>query len=155
MTKPPPELSEFLFRYATAVQSLALGLRKVIHADMAPCHEYIFEMRSKVVLIYSSTDRVIADGICLISVLPRHVTLGFLRGVDLDDPTGMLKGAGKAMRHIQLTSLADLDQPEIRAYLRQARKNAGIKRSRQAAEAVTTRAKPRLAAKRSAWPQLF
>ena len=31
MTAPPPELLEFLYRYDRAVQTLALGLRKVVH----------------------------------------------------------------------------------------------------------------------------
>jgi hypothetical protein len=70
MARPPRELFEFLFRYDPAVQSLALGLRKVVHEEMAPCHEYIFEMRSKVVLLYSATERVIADGICALTCSP-------------------------------------------------------------------------------------
>src|SRR5260370_41610646 len=77
MTRPPRELLEFLDRYDPGIQSLALGLRKVVHEEMAPCHEYIFEMRSKVVLLYGATERVIADGICNIHVFARHVLLGF------------------------------------------------------------------------------
>ena len=96
MTRPPRELLEFLDRYDPGIQSLALGLRKVVHEEMAPCHEYIFEMRSKVVLLYGATERVIADGICNINVFARHVLLGFPRGTDLDDPAGVLQGAGKA-----------------------------------------------------------
>jgi hypothetical protein len=155
MTKPPPELLEFLHRYDPAVQSLALGLRKVVHQEMAPCHEYIFEMRSKVVLLYGATERVIADGICNISVFAKHVTLGFPRGTDLDDPAGVLQGAGKTMRHITVKRLSDLDQPEIRAYLRQARKRAGLTRRRRAADEVVTRVKQKSPAKRPAWPQTF
>jgi Domain of unknown function (DU1801) len=155
MTKPPPELLEFLHRYDPAVQSLALGLRKVVHQEMAPCHEYIFEMRSKVVLLYGATERVIADGICNIGVFAKHVTLGFPRGTDLDDPAGVLQGAGKTMRHITVKRLSDLDQPEIRAYLRQARKRAGLTRRRRAADEVVTRVKQKSPAKRPAWPQTF
>jgi hypothetical protein len=141
MRRPPRELLDFLYRYDSAVQSLALGLRNVVHEEMAPCHEYIFEMRSKVVLLYGATERIIADGICHISVFARHVTLGFPRGVDLDDPAGILQGTGKAMRHIRLTKLSDLDRPEIRACFRQARKRAGLKRRRPGDE-VVTRVKP-------------
>src|SRR5688572_33478746 len=111
MDAPPRELLEFLYRYDRGVQTLALGLRKVIHEEMAPCHEYIFEMRSKVVLLYGATEKVIADGICNISVFARHVTLGFPRGKDLNDPAGVLRGTGKAMRHMRLQTLSDLDRP--------------------------------------------
>jgi hypothetical protein len=156
MTRPPPELLEFLYRYDPGVQSLALGVRKVVHEEMAPCHEYIFEMRSKVVLLYGATERVIADGICNIGVFARHVTLGFPRGTDLDDPAGALQGTGKTMRHIRLTKLLDLDRPEIRRYLRQARKNAGLKRRRRgSADEVVTRVKKKSPPRRPAWPQTF
>src|SRR5207245_10519559 len=94
MTSPPRELLEFLYRYDSDIQSLALGLRKVVHEEMAPCHEYIFEMRSKVVL-YGATERVIADGICNIHVFARHVLLGFPRGTDLDDPAGVLQAPAR------------------------------------------------------------
>ena len=142
MTTPPPELLEFLYRYDPRIQSLALGLRKVIHEEMAPCYEYIFEMRSKVVLLYGATERVIADGICNIGVFTRHVTLGFPHGADFDDPAGVLQGTGKGMRHIRLQDLSDLKRPEIRRYLRQARKQAGLEpRRHRAADEVVTRVK--------------
>jgi hypothetical protein len=146
MARPPRELVEFLFRYDPAIQSLALGLRAVVHDEMAPCHEYIFEMRSKVVLVYGATERVIADGICNIGVFRRHVTLGFPRGADLSDPAGVLRGTGKAMRHIALQKLSDLDRPEIRAFLRKARNHAGLKRARPGmADEVVTRVKQKSA----------
>jgi hypothetical protein len=156
MTKPPRELLEFLYRYDPAVQSLALGLRKVVHEEMTPCHEYIFEMRSKVVLLYGATERVIEDGICYINVFARHVLLGFPRGTDLDDPAGVLQGTGKAMRHITLKKLSDLDRPEIREYLRQARKRAGLKRRRhRTGDEVVTRVKQQSPTRRPVWPLTF
>src|SRR5438094_2054256 len=131
MTKPPRELLDFLYRYDPRIQSLALGLRKVVLEELAPCHEYIFAMRSKVVLLYGATEHVIRDGICQIGVFTRHVTLAFPRGADLTDAHGMLKGSGKAMRHLRLDRLSDLDRPELRAYIREARKRAGVARGRQ------------------------
>jgi uncharacterized protein DUF1801 len=141
-TRPPGELLEFLHRYAPPIQSLALGVRRLIHDELAPCHEYIFDMRSKVVLAYGATERVIADGVCNVSVYPRHVTLGFVHGADLADRAGVLQGRGKGMRHVRLHALADLDRREIRALLRQARRHAGIRRPRGASSFdVVTRVK--------------
>ena len=31
-----------------------------------------------------------------------HVNVGFFHGADLDDPAGLLQGAGKRMRHVKL-----------------------------------------------------
>jgi hypothetical protein len=142
--KVPPELIEFLRRYDGRIQSLALGLRKVIHEELAPCHEYIFEMRSKVVLLYGATDHVIRDGICNIGVFARHVTLGFPHGVELRDPANVLGGAGKGMRHLRIAKLSDLDDPALRPLLRQARTLSGMKRRRAGVSAnVVTRVKPK------------
>jgi hypothetical protein len=101
-------------------------------------------MRSKVVLLYGPTERVIKDCICHIAVFTRHVNLGFMRGTDLEDKAGLLKGSGKTMRHISLKKISDLDRPEIRAFLRQARQRAGLKRRRRGAldEVVTTVKQP-------------
>jgi hypothetical protein len=153
MPRPPAELVEFLHRYPPAIQSLALGLRTLVHEQLAPCHEYIFDMRSKVVLVYSATEKPIADGICNIGVFTRHVTLGFVRGVDLDDPAGVLRGAGKGMRHVRLYSLEDVGRPEIRALLRRARGHAGIKRHRGAPCEVVTKVKKKSAVA-FPWPRL-
>jgi hypothetical protein len=130
MTKPPPGLLEFLHRYDPGVQAVALGLRTVVLDEMAPCHEYIFAMRHTVVLLYGPTDRVIEDCICMIGVYRRHVNLQFTHGIELDDSFGVLRGTGKRMRHITIKSVAELDRPEIRTYIRQARKQAGLTRPR-------------------------
>jgi hypothetical protein len=153
MTGTPPQLLEFLDKYDPQVRSLALGLRAAVHEEMAPCHEYIFAMRSKVVLLYGATERVIDDGICHINVFVRHVNLGFSRGVELDDPRGVLRGTGKAMRHITLKTPSDLERPEIRAYLGQARRHADLTRQRNpAASKVLTRLKPMRPTRRTPWP---
>src|SRR2546425_5169642 len=153
MTSPPRELLEFLDRYDPGVQSLALGLRKVVHEEMAPCHEYIFAMRSKVVLLYGATERVIADGICSINVFTKHITLAFHRGADLADRRGLLQGTGKKMRHVRLTRLSDLDGPELRSYLREARRRAGGRRGRaRTSDEVVTRVKTKSAPKPPVWP---
>jgi len=152
VTKPPGQLLEFLYRYTPAIQSLALGLRTVVLDEMAPCHEYIFAMQSKVVLLYAATERVIADGICSINVFTKHITLAFHRGADLADRRGLLQGTGRKMRHVRLTRLSDLDRPELRPYLREARKRAGGRRSRtRTPPEVVTRVKARSMPKRPAW----
>ena len=153
MTKPPRELIDFLYRHDPAIQSLALGLRKVVLEEMAPCHEYIFAMRSKVVLMYGGTDQVIKDNICSISVFTKHVNLGFRRGADLKDARGILQGSGKTWRHVTLGKLSELDRPELRQYLREARKQAGLKRARVRTEDdVVTRVKQTPRSRLLSWP---
>lgn len=48
------------------------------------------------------------------------VNFGFWRGVDLDDPQGLLTGSGEKMRHVKLTSVADVKADAFTALVRQA-----------------------------------
>jgi uncharacterized protein DUF1801 len=156
--KPPRELVDFLRRYEPPVPSLALALREIVHDELTPCHEYIFDMRSKLVLLYSTTPRVMADGICHFAMNTQHITLGFMQGADMDDTPGLLRGSGKTMRHIRIEGASDLAHPALRAYLRQARTLAGMKRKQPGdARRITTKIKqnPREPKAPSAWPKKF
>lgn len=130
---PPKELLKFLRPFDRGTRELALALRRVVLEEMAPCHENIYDAYNAVALGYGPTDRL-SDGICHIAVYTKHVNLGFNRGALLDDPQGLLKGSGKWIRHITIKTLADLVRPEIKAYLRRARADAGLSPTRQRKE---------------------
>jgi len=117
----PAELIEFLAKHDPAIHTLALGLRQVVLDAIAPCHEYIFQMRSKIMLLYGATAHILADGICQIAIFRHHVTLVFPDGIELEDPTRMLRGTGRVMRHVRVTASSDLFRPELGYLLRQAR----------------------------------
>jgi hypothetical protein len=51
---------------------------------------------------------------------PDHVQFGFFHGSSLDDPNGLLIGAGKFVRHVKLRKSSDLDARVFGAFLRQA-----------------------------------
>jgi hypothetical protein len=140
----PAGLIEFLGRHDPAVLALALGLRQVVLDAIAPCHEYIFQMRSKVVLLYGATERTMADGICQIAVLRHHVTLVFPDGIDLEDPRRLLRGTGRIMRHVRVMASGDLARPELRSLLRQARALVVLaEQPRRGRRDVVTRVKSR------------
>jgi uncharacterized protein DUF1801 len=124
VTYPPPAaLIKFLKPYDRAIQKLALSVRSLVLEEMAPCHENIYDAYSAVAIGYGPTDRL-SDGVFHIAVYTKHVNLGFNDGAALPDPLGILKGAGNRIRHITIKTPADLARPEIRAYVRRARKLA-------------------------------
>ncbi|MBV9242286.1 MAG: DUF1801 domain-containing protein [Acidobacteria bacterium] len=49
-----------------------------------------------------------------VNVFTSHVNVGFFRGADLDDPTGLLEGTGKFMRHVKLSPDRIVDEDELR-----------------------------------------
>lgn len=121
--RPPPALIKFLSPYDRAIQKLALSVRSLVLEEMAPCHENIYDAYSAVAIGYGPTDRL-SDGIFHIAVYAKGVNLGFNHGATLDDPMGILQGTGKRIRHISIKTPADLARPEVRAYVRRARKIA-------------------------------
>jgi hypothetical protein len=120
---PPRELIKFLRPYDPSVRELALGLRELVLQEMAPCYENIYDAYSAVAIGYGTSDRL-SDGIFHIAVYSKHVNLGFNDGATLDDPKGILQGSGNRIRHIAIRALDDLKLPEIRSYIRRARKEA-------------------------------
>ena len=155
MARVPSELHEFLYRYDPAVQSIGIGLRTIVLEEMAPCFEYIFAMQSKVVLLYGSSEKVLADCVCSIAIFRRHATLTFHRGVDLNDTHHLLQGTGKALRHIRIEQLQELDRPALRLCIRQARRRSPLRSRRLTTpDDVITRIK-RSPTKRPDFPRLF
>lgn len=53
-----------------------------------------------------------------IKAFKSHVNFGFWRGIDLDDPTGLLEGSGDKMRHVKLTGPEDIQAAEFKAFVK-------------------------------------
>ena len=51
---------------------------------------------------------------------PDHVQFGFFNGSALEDPQGLLNGAGKFVRHVKVRKRSDIDEQPFGALLRQA-----------------------------------
>ena len=120
---PPNALIKFLKPYDQEVRDAALKLRALVLEEMAPCFENIYDAYSAVAIGYGTSDRL-SDGVFHIAVYSKHVNLGFNDGASLDDPKGILQGSGKQIRHITIKTAEDLERPELRAYIRRARKKA-------------------------------
>ena len=49
-----------------------------------------------------------------------HVDVGFFRGAELADPSGLLEGTGKRMRHVKLSPERDVDAAALRKLIQTA-----------------------------------
>ena len=119
----PAALTKFLKPYDREVRDLALELRTILLEEIAPCYENIYDAYSAVAIGYGTSDRL-SDGIFHIAVYPKGANLGFNDGATLADPKGILEGKGNRIRHIKIRTAADLERPELRAYIRRAHKQA-------------------------------
>ena len=57
---------------------------------------------------------------CYMKAFKNSVNLGFWRGVELEDPKGLLQGTGEKMRHVKLAGIDDADEVALAGFVRQA-----------------------------------
>jgi hypothetical protein len=64
------------------------------------------------------------DWLLYISAHRDHLNLGFMRGLGgaVPDPSGIVEGTGRVMRHVTLRTVADTERPALKAILRAAAK---------------------------------
>ena len=55
-----------------------------------------------------------------VNAFTAHVNVGFFLGAHLADPTGLLEGSGKNMRHVKLRPGAEIDREALAALIRTA-----------------------------------
>lgn len=58
--------------------------------------------------------------VCYFKAFKNSLNFGFWRGVDLEDPYGLLEGAGDKMRHVKLSGAEDVHAEAFTDYVRQA-----------------------------------
>ena len=55
-----------------------------------------------------------------IKAFKNSVNFGFWRGVEIENPQGLLQGTGEKMRHVKLTGVQDIDEEAFVEFIRQA-----------------------------------
>jgi hypothetical protein len=113
------ELSAFLRRCPPELCDLILELRDLVRDAAPQAHEKIAFSG----LCYFKPNQpygVIGGNICLIGVRGDAVLLGFIHGAGLPDPDGLLQGAGKAKRHIEIRTPRDIRRRAFKRLLRAA-----------------------------------
>ena len=57
---------------------------------------------------------------CYVNAFDAHVNVGFFHGSDLDDPSGLLEGTGKRMRHVKLRWAQPVNEAALSALIEMA-----------------------------------
>jgi hypothetical protein len=116
MRRAPQELEGFLNAYPPRVRKLFLATRRAVLAAAPESNELIYNAYNAVTAAYSFTERL-KEAFCHAAVYTGHVNLGFNRGSELPDPSGILQGSGAKIRHVRIEGSADLRAPALKALL--------------------------------------
>jgi hypothetical protein len=151
---PARQWAAFLAKYDPAIAAVAKAALARLRRYVPGAVELVYDNYNALVVGFGPSERA-SEAVLSIAVYPRWVTLFFLQGARLADPAGLLEGAGTRVRHIVLGDVAVLDQPAVRALIRQALAAAprpidGRARRRMVIRAVSAKQRPRRPAKTKA-----
>lgn len=59
-------------------------------------------------------------GLAVISPTKKGITFAFSRGAEFEDRYGLLEGVGKVSKNVRMKSLAEVNEPAVRYYIKQA-----------------------------------
>ena len=144
---PARQWSAFLSKYDPKIAALARAAVARMRKYVPGAVEIVYDNYNALVLGFGPSERA-SEAVMSIALYPRWVTLFFLQGARLADPTRLLKGSGTRVRHIVLGGVSVLDEPPVRALIHQALARAdppidAKARRRMAIRAVSAKQRPR------------
>jgi hypothetical protein len=143
MTNEETQLASFFAKYEPAIAKLGKALRAKLRDRLPGLSEivYVYENQNLLVISYSPTEHGF-EGLCGLSVYPNCVKLFFGQGALLSksDPSKLLQGSGKTVRHVVLDAVADFDRAEVQALMAAALKLAKLRLDANAKGSVIIRA---------------
>lgn len=105
-------------RVAPAMTELALECRLLILGALPGTIEVVWDGQGTAG--YGTGPKKMTEQFCWIAPAKNHVTMGFYYGAELPDPTNLLEGTGKLMRHVKVRNSTQLETGELRALIRRA-----------------------------------
>jgi hypothetical protein len=124
---PQPPVSETLKRVPPAVRPTVQAARRTVKAVAPRASEVAYRSLPPRSSRYMwKIVRYAVDGAYVVGIgtFPRHGTLFFYRGRELDDGSGLLEGTGKDSRFIRLRAPADAERAAVKRMVRKAFKLA-------------------------------
>ena len=93
------------------VQELAHAAKSIIEAVMPDVVEVVWPTQN--IASYGVGPKKMSEHFCYIALFKERINLGFYYGADLPDPTHLLEGTGKLLRHIKIARPSQLKNPAL------------------------------------------
>ncbi|HEV2017637.1 MAG TPA: hypothetical protein VGQ98_04930 [Gemmatimonadaceae bacterium] len=113
------EIAGFLAKYTPEIVTFATDARKRMRKEVPGGVEFVYDNYNALVFGYGPSERP-SEAVLSLALMPRWVTLCFLKGAKLPDPKKLLKGGGNIVRNIRLTAPQHLEDPDVHALIRDA-----------------------------------
>jgi hypothetical protein len=106
-------IEEFLAKYTPQLIAAGKDARKKMRERIPGGTEFVYDNYNALVFGFGPTDRP-SDAVLSLALMPRWVTLCFLKGAQLPDPKKLLRGSGNIVRNIRLDPVERFDDPDVR-----------------------------------------
>lgn len=117
------DLLKFLEAFPSESCKIALWLRDWVWDLYPKCNELIYDNYNFLAFGWAPTDRM-SDIFCSIAVGTRGVIFGFMWGVKLDDPNGLLRRGGSQFRSLRVPDVSEFPKAYVKKLLKQAFENS-------------------------------
>ena len=110
-----PTFSELLALATDDLKPIAERLRALV-LELDPDAHEVVRLGDKATTIGVGPKKM-SEGYVYILPYKNWVNLGFYKGADLPDSSGILEGTGKKLRHIKMRTIADAERPAARSLI--------------------------------------
>src|SRR5215813_9810195 len=122
---PKQQLDKFLSKFTPEVAATARRALTKMRKRLPGAVEIVYDNYNALAIGFGPSERA-SEAIFSIALYPRYVSLFFLQGAKLRDPSKRLQGSGRVVRHIRLDDLGVLDEPEIHRLMDEALRLAKV-----------------------------
>jgi hypothetical protein len=114
---PESELSSFIEKFTPEMQEVIRGCRARMQAQFPDAVQMVYDNYNFLVIGFGP-DPVVSHAIFSLAAYARGINLCFLqRAPELPDPTSILRGSGKVVRNVALSSPDDLGRDDVQALM--------------------------------------
>jgi hypothetical protein len=148
---PAKQLASFIAKFTPEIATLAKPILATMRTRYPTALELVYDNYNALAIGFGPTERA-SEAIFSIAIFPRWISLFFLQAqksaTPLPDPQKRLQGTGSVVKHIRLDSAASLDDPAIRALMKEAVARAKVPldpkgKHRLIIKAVSAKQRPR------------
>src|SRR5438128_1683696 len=109
---PEQQIAGFLAKYTLEMVASGKDARARMRQVIPGGFEFVYDNYNALVFGYGPSDRP-SEAVLSLALMPKWVTLCFLKGTKLADPKKLLRGSGNIVRNVRLAGPGDLDDPYI------------------------------------------
>jgi hypothetical protein len=106
------QLDSFTDKFTPEVAALTRSLLAKMKDRIPGAAILVYDNYNALAIGFGPSDKA-GQAVLSLAVMPRWVTLCFLRGVGLPDPHALLRGSGTRVRNVQLHKADAIDDPRI------------------------------------------